>query len=837
MQKHNTRLKAGICIALVLLFVLSILPMSASAVQLKESIKRGDHIKWGTSSGKSIVWIATTDSAANGDVYVPVITKNIVKLRSYHNKDLIPESFNSSSLYSWLNSDSGFWSEKNFSAKDRELRTDEGFTIPSYDEMADMFSSADLAQYAVAEYDGQPTEWWLANYDSDAAETNTIYIINSAGQPDLQYIENVPETVFGVRPVTTLDLTSFYIASGNGSSSKPYVIRPINNSELQTFSVNGCVLTPSINLTTYNYTASVVDTVEQIELNAVSSDSNTELVVLNNNNQITSTGDGLFTIPLDYGENVITVRNTAVDNTTESLYTITVTREEPENTLFVRSLRIYENDPRDELLVSPSFLETTYNYSIDVGKDINRGYIEYVGAPNSSVSISLNSGAETPLGAPNVGGVISGEFDIPSDLRLITVSVTSENQKETRKYVINVEHGDFAAYVNPHETEPDTNLTDPTDPEPEKEKTSALTVFLIILIILVIIAIIVGAIIGIIFFVRRKKEMPTDADVDEMLRRDNSYIQNYGAENGYLPANSQYNSNRPARPANNMNAGGYNNQPNDYNNQPNGYNSQPNRAANSYNNTSNRAANGYGNQPAQNRAYPSASQSIYAPGGSTNRSGYSANTSSNPPMNSADMDKTRVIGSMYAPNPNDSYDMERTRVLPQTDPQQNYMMPPMSSSAMIINEDAEDISTLGTDNMNTPVQPQTPANMKREETAPKPAQQEKPKFVLNFDADSEINMAALDKPSSDDLINNMIESDNILSGKPSFEDVFNTVDNNPVEMLDEQMGYDPELDIFSSSALDEDITMGNQMNTSMPQMPDDENYDPNYDSSDNFWNI
>ena len=52
------------------------------------------------------------------------------------------------------------------------------------------------------------------------------------------------------------------------------------------------------------------------------------------------------------------------------------------------------------------------------------------------------------IGAPNEKGEYEDTFVVDPDLRLITLTVTSENEKENKKFVINVKHGEFAIYAN-----------------------------------------------------------------------------------------------------------------------------------------------------------------------------------------------------------------------------------------------------------------------------------------------------------------------------------------------------------------------------------------------------
>lgn len=759
MYNFFKRAKQHICIILAAIFVFSLLPVSASAVELEETIKAGDHLQWGTYNDNAITWIAISDSSTTGDIYVDVMSKYVLTSRSYHDQNTVPGSFGNTSLYSWLNSKSGFWSEENFPEYDRDIRAKGEFSLMSFLEVIDIFSNPVLEQYAVAKRNGSAVDWWIAGYDETMASQNMTYIMKSSGEIGTELLTDVANTKKGVRPITSLNLDSFYIASGNGSSSDPYVIRSVYNSEVKSMSVSGCALSPSFKTSKFDYTSTVTDNVESITIEAKASDSNASLTVYNGDKKIDQS-DGSFKVPLEYGENEIKVRVLAVDDFTETVYNINVTREEPQNTLFVTSFKFFEENPRDELLLSPSFDESIYNYTIDVGKSIDTGRIEYVGAPNSAVKVSLNGGDEMSLGAPNEQGVLSNTFNVTGDLTLITLTVTSENEREVRKYVINVEHGEIAGYVNPRveSSQPPVSEEQPPEIVPpqeqeapaEEESGGGIIALLVVLIIIAVLAIVAGVVLVVVFVVKRRKNMPTNDQIDEILRNDRYPIDNDNSSgNRYMPINSQYRSG----------------------NQPQNRPVQPNSSPS--------------DTPIERSAQPMGTVSP------------AANAQAQP-MGSVNMEQTRVIGSVNAPTIQQD-EMEYTRVVPgMANAEQDIM------SGMKVQNDAfDDMDATAFDNMSIaeidnsqPVEPQPAAEIAEPnvptESAEMPVEipEEKPRFVLNFDADKEINMEAL---------HNQHNNSEISSGKPDVEDIYSGQGEDPVKILEDKIDYDPNIDIFSSS--------------------------------------
>ena len=127
MRYHNFKSKAFSILSacLILITVFGTMSVNAQNVQLDESIRKGDYIQWGTLSGNPLIWVATCDSASYQDVAVEVMTRDIVAMMPYHDENYVPASFDNSSIYKWLNSNSGFWSSNNFSESDRYIRAED----------------------------------------------------------------------------------------------------------------------------------------------------------------------------------------------------------------------------------------------------------------------------------------------------------------------------------------------------------------------------------------------------------------------------------------------------------------------------------------------------------------------------------------------------------------------------------------------------------------------------------------------------------------------------------------------------------------------------------------
>lgn len=450
MKYHNFKTKSlSILSACLILFtVFGVIPVNAQNVQLNETIRKGDYIQWGTLSGNPLIWVATCDSGSYQDVAVEVMTRDIVTMMPYHDENYVPTSFDNSSIYKWLNSNSGFWSSDNFSESDRYIRAEDYFAIMTRSQAMDAFFSGDLSNIAVARYNGSNESWWIAPDGNEGVQEKKGYVMNINGQIVDYPFDDVSQSYAGVRPTTMLNLESFYIASGNGSASSPYVIRSVYNQNVKNIKVSGCALTPSFNPSTTEYSSTVTSNVEEITIEPQTEDPNASVTISRNGQPIGQPGAASYTVPLDYGQNNIVVSVTAVDGFTEVTYTMNITREEPENTLFVSSIQVFEENPRLELKLDPAFDEEENNFTIDVGKSIDTARISVKCSPNAKVEISLDGDDEQEIGAPNEKGEYEDTFAVDPDLRLITLTVTSANEKENKKFVINVKHGEFALYAN-----------------------------------------------------------------------------------------------------------------------------------------------------------------------------------------------------------------------------------------------------------------------------------------------------------------------------------------------------------------------------------------------------
>lgn len=450
MRYHNFKSKVFriLSACLILITVFGTMSVNAQNVQLDESIRKGDYIQWGTLSGNPLIWVATCDSASYQDVAVEVMTRDIVTMMPYHDENYVPASFDNSSIYKWLNSNSGFWSSNNFSESDRYIRAEDYFAIMTRSQAMEAFSTGDLSNIAVARYNGGNESWWIAPDGNEGVQEKKGYIMNTTGQIVDYPFSDVSQSYAGVRPTTMLNLESFYIASGNGSASSPYIIRSVYNQNVKNIKVSGCALTPSFNPATTAYSSTVTSNVEEITIEPQTEDPNATVTISRNGQPIGQPGAASYTVPLEYGQNNIVVSVLAVDGFTEVTYTMNITRQEPENTLFVSSIQVFEENPRLELKLDPAFDEKENNFTIDVGKSIDTARIAVKCSPNAKVEISLDGDDQQEIGAPNEKGEYEDTFVVDPDLRLITLTVTSENEKENKKFVINVKHGEFAIYAN-----------------------------------------------------------------------------------------------------------------------------------------------------------------------------------------------------------------------------------------------------------------------------------------------------------------------------------------------------------------------------------------------------
>ena len=216
------------------------------------------------------------------------------------------------------------------------------------------------------------------------------------------------------------------VTAEDGIETKTYTVTvtrdepPANtDATLASLGLSSVTLVPAFLSATETYTASVANGVESTTVSATSNDSSARYVV-----QDDGVDDGDGVVPLDVGENVITVVVTAEDDTTTKAYTVTVTRDEPppntDATLDMLEL--------SSVTLVPAFLSATETYTASVAN----------GVESTTVSATPNSAAARYVVQDD--GVDDDDGVVPLDVgaNVITVVVTAADGNTTKTYTVTV---------------------------------------------------------------------------------------------------------------------------------------------------------------------------------------------------------------------------------------------------------------------------------------------------------------------------------------------------------------------------------------------------------------
>ena len=219
------------------------------------------------------------------------------------------------------------------------------------------------------------------------------------------------------------------IVTAQDSTTKTYTITvtraaPLSdNADLDGLTISSGTLSPQFSSSDITYTASVDNSVTQVTVTPITSDSSATITV--NDNTVTS-GTGHIVTGLTVGEpNTVTVIVTAQDSTTKT-YTITVTRA---------AATLSDNADLDGLTISsgtlsPQFSSSDITYTASVDNSVTQVTVTPI-TSDSSATITVNDNTVTSGTGYIVTGLTVGEPNT------VTVIVTAQDST-TKTYIITV---------------------------------------------------------------------------------------------------------------------------------------------------------------------------------------------------------------------------------------------------------------------------------------------------------------------------------------------------------------------------------------------------------------
>lgn len=188
-----------------------------------------------------------------------------------------------------------------------------------------------------------------------------------------------------------------YISSEYLTTEKP---EESDNNNLESLSISGYELTPKFSADVKEYSLTITEDVEKLDITAEPEDENAEVKIEGNENLL-------------IGENTIKIIVTAEDGT-ERTYTLNVTKgETPPVGLSELSIAGYK--------LTPEFSSDIYEYTLDISD-----------TSVTSVDITAKSDTEDAIIE------IVGNNDLKLGENVITVLVKSENEEQTSTYQITV---------------------------------------------------------------------------------------------------------------------------------------------------------------------------------------------------------------------------------------------------------------------------------------------------------------------------------------------------------------------------------------------------------------
>ena len=249
--------------------------------------------------------------------------------------------------------------------------------------------------------------------------------------------------VVGNNPITVL------VTAQDGTTKSTYTISVTRISTISTLSslvLSSGTLSPAFATATKIYTASVANAITSVTVSPTVTDATATITV---NGTSVASGTSSDLIPLMVGPNTITVLVTAQDGTTQSTYTITVTRFATDSSLSGLALSAGT--------LSPAFATGTLAYTASVS--------------NATTGLTVTPTVTHPAATVRVNGVsvatgtASASIPLVVGTNVITVLATAQDPSFTTSYTITVTRPPLLATFTSATTVPCSlaNITTPAN--------------------------------------------------------------------------------------------------------------------------------------------------------------------------------------------------------------------------------------------------------------------------------------------------------------------------------------------------------------------------------------
>ncbi|MBB3058876.1 cadherin-like beta sandwich domain-containing protein, partial [Mucilaginibacter gotjawali] len=220
------------------------------------------------------------------------------------------------------------------------------------------------------------------------------------------------------------NVISVVVTAQNGTTTKTYTITVTRmlpaNPNLSNLTLSAGTLTPVFATATTSYSASVANPVSSITVTPKASDA---LATIKVNGTAVSTNTASGAIPLNAGNNLITIIVTAENGIATKTYTVTVTRA-PSTNAYLSNLSLSSGN------LTPVFASATASYSASVVNSVTSVTVTPA-TSDATATITVN-------GTSVNSGTASGAIALSAGTNTITTVVTAQDGVTTKTYTVTV---------------------------------------------------------------------------------------------------------------------------------------------------------------------------------------------------------------------------------------------------------------------------------------------------------------------------------------------------------------------------------------------------------------